>query len=203
MTPDLSTYKKQAQREAKRMESAQQWAKAEQEQAEAAGEKEKALKLERRFNHLAKQRIPHLSTLHPDLSAKEIERLAYEVAAYKRSPEREAAVKEIRTTQRDEHRATVRLVADLVAETLDAGTTKEDVQTTVLQYGFDEGLVRSVLSNQRLLERAAISVGAEALARNIADYKAAGISKAVATTELQFAGFIPGEINRAWDMVIA
>ncbi len=203
MTPDLRTFNRYPQREAKRIEGAQQWTKAEQEKAEAAGDKEQSLKLERRFNRLATERRPHLARLHPDLPAKDIERLAYEVAAYKRSLDKEAAIKAIRTEQRTEHRETVRLVADLVAETIDAGTTKEDVLAAVSKFGFDPDLVRSVLSNQHLVEHAAMRVGAETLARNIADYKAAGISKAVATTELQYAGFIPGEIAQAWEMVIS
>ena len=203
VAPHLRTYKLSAQRENKRLESAQAWTKTEIAKAEAAGDTEQAVKLERRFAKQAKTRIGHLESLHPDLSAKEIERLAYEVAAYKRNPKTEAAVKAIRTEQLTEHRETIKLVADLIAETIDAGTTKEDVFATVCKYGFDEGLVRSVLSNQHPVEHAAMSVGVETLARNIAEYKAAGISKAVATQELQYAGFIPGEVSRAWDMVSA
>ena len=203
ITPNLRTYKISSQREAKRLESAQQWTQSEVEKAMQAGDLDAVNKLAHRFAKQAKQRIPHLRHLHPDLSPQDIERLAYEVAAYKRSPAKEAAVKAQRNAQREEHRESIRLVADLIAETIDAGTTKEDVFATVCKYGFDEGLVRSVLSNQHLVEHAAMSVGVETLARNIADYKAAGISKAVATKELQLAGFIPGEVSRAWDMVSA
>ena len=203
VAPHLRTYKLNDQREAKRLEGAQQWTQAELALAEKAGDKEKALKLERRFAGQAKARIPHLLSLYPELPTKEIERLAYEVAAYKRSPEKEAKVKANRNTQRAEHRDTVRLIADLIADTLDAGVTKADVLATVSKFGFDPDLVRSVLSNQQMIERAALSVGAEALAMNIAAYKADGISRAVATQALEVAGFIAGEIERAWDRVSA
>jgi len=197
-TPHLRSYKMSDQREDKRLERAQQWTQHEIAAAAATGDREQATQLERRFAKQAKTRLPHLESLHPDLSAKEIERLAYEVAAYKRNPDREAAIKAQRDAGRDEHRATVALVADLIADTLDAGTTQADVLATVAQYGFDEALVRAVLGDQRLIERAAMTVGAETLARNIAQYKANGTTQAAATHDLQIAGFIPGEIERAW-----
>jgi len=203
VAPHLRSYKMSDQREDKRLESAQQWTQHEIAAAAATGDREQAIKLERRFARQAVARLPHLESLHPDLSAHEIERLAYEVAAYKRNPEAEAAIVAERIEQRDEHRATVALVADLIADTLDAGTTQADVQAAVLRYGFDEALVRAVLGNQRLVERAAMKVGAETLARNIADFKANGTTQAAATHDLQIAGFIPGEIARTWEMVAA
>ena len=200
ITPNLRTYTIAARRENKRLESAQQWCKKGIAEATEAQNTEQAVRLERRLAKLAKDRLPHLERLYADrgLLANDIKRMAYEVADYKRSPKTEATIRTWRAEDRTEHRETVRLVADLVAETLDAGITKADVLTTVLKYGFEESTVRAVLQSKNLIDHAAMKVGVEILARNIAAYKAAGVSKSNASRELQVAGFIPGEIERAW-----
>ena len=197
MTPNLRTFNRYPQREAKRMERAQQWAKAEQEQAEAAGEKEKALKLERRFNHLAKQRIPHLSTLHPDLSAKEIERLAYEVSSYKRSPEREAAVRENRTQAQHEKRANIFQIISAVGESLDANMTAGQVFDNVTAQGFHPATVQAVMQNKRMMHDAAGQAGNTILLADIAQMRATGASDKEITRQLEYAGFIPSQIKQA------
>ena len=167
MTPDLSTYKLSAQRENKRLEGAQQWAKAEQKKAENAGDTEKAQKLERRVNHLAKERLSHLERLHPDLSAKEIECLAYEVAAYKRSAEREAVVRSARRMAQEEHELTVvRIVQCLTSYAGGYGTlpamptrptheekARGDTTITIEGQTFERAMVADVMRNPALVKR--------------------------------------------------
>ncbi len=112
-----------------------------------------------------------------------------------------------RTAQQDEHRAKVRLIADLAAETLDAGVTKTELYHELLKYRLDEytkdgelvcGELVSAVLQSPLLEHAARRVGVETLARNIANYKASGANKTTALHELEIAGFLPGEIAQAW-----
>jgi DNA-binding transcriptional ArsR family regulator len=159
MTPQLRTYKLSAQREAKRIEGAQQWAKAEQEKAKDAGDVEQVTQLERRFNHLAQARIAHLKSLHPDLSAKEIERLAYEVAAYKRSPEKEAAVKTARQRAHDEHALTVACIIQCLTNYANQTGRLPEMPTgdvnviTIEGQTFECAMVAEVLRNPALVKR--------------------------------------------------
>jgi DNA-binding transcriptional regulator GbsR (MarR family) len=197
ITPHLRTYKLSAQREAQRLESAQQWTQAEIEKAKKAGEVEKAQGLERRFAKQAKQRIPHLSTLHPDLSAKEIERLAYEVAAYKRSPEREAAVRENRTQAQGDKRATIFQIISAVGENLDADITAAQVFDNVTAQGFHPATVQAVMQNKRMMHDAAGQAGNTILMADIAQLRATGASDKEITHQLEYAGFIPSEIKQA------
>ena len=80
IAPNLRTYTTSSQRESKRLEAAQQWA----QQGMATAQDDQAQRLERRFAKLAHERVPHLARLHPDLTPADIERIAYEVSAYKK-----------------------------------------------------------------------------------------------------------------------
>jgi predicted ArsR family transcriptional regulator len=147
LAPNLRTYKLSDQREDKRLEAAQQWAKSEQAQAATP---EEAQKLERRFAKLAKERLPHLENLYADkgLSQDELISLAYEVADYKRSPQTAATLRTQRNAQRDEHRETVALIRDLADSIADIGTPLENVFDEVMKYGvFDAQMVRKVLQS--------------------------------------------------------
>lgn len=197
LTPNLRTYKLSDQREARRLESAQQWTKAELEKAKEAGEVEKVKELDQRFKRQAETRIPHLVSLHPDLSMKEIERLAYDVAAYKRSPEQAAKVSGYRTQARNAHRQTVKQIASAVGDTLDAGVSKQDVLSTVAAQGFTESQVKAVLQSPRLMHLAATKGGNIHLRNNIAELRATGASERDIVRHLQFAGFIYSEISQA------
>lgn len=164
LAPNLRTYGLVSRRENKRLEAAQQWCDHEikvvvqeiktakatgntaaQETAEAKKET-----LGKRYAKLAKQRIPHLHRLHPGLSTKDIERLAYEVAAYKRSPETAATVRTYRTQETAEHRDTVRMIRELADSFSDIDTPKEEIYKRIMEFGtFDEKLVRSVLQSPK------------------------------------------------------
>lgn len=168
LAPDLRTYKITSRREDKRLESAQQWCKKNIEQAkeeikaaqiaydteaeQAARDKKKAL--DQRFERLGTKRKPHLQRLHPDLSPKAVERLAYEVDAYKRrgaapSPE----VRKARNDQADEHRSTVRIIRELADSFSDIDTPQEQVYKAIMQFGtFDEKLVKAVLQSPKQMQ---------------------------------------------------
>jgi DNA-binding MarR family transcriptional regulator/uncharacterized protein (UPF0335 family) len=150
VAPNLRTYGLVSRRENKRLEAAQQWCKKGIQEAQTAQHIEQAQRLEQRFAKLAKQRTTHLARLHPDLSTKDIERLAYEVAAYKRSPETAATVRTYRTQETAEHRDTVRMIRELADSFSDIDTPKEEVYKAIMQFGtFDEKLVRSVLQSPK------------------------------------------------------
>jgi DNA-binding transcriptional ArsR family regulator len=161
VAPHLRTYKLSAQRENKRLECAQAWTKVEIAKAEAAGDTEQAVKLERRFAKQAKTRITHLESLYPDLSIDDIERLAYEVAAWKRSEKTQQAITTERTEQRDEHRANISMIRELAyeftKEFADAGLkrpTLRMIKTKIMQFGvFDETTVGSVLWSQKQMSQ--------------------------------------------------
>lgn len=159
IAPHLRTYKLSAQRENKRLECAQAWTKVEIAKAEAAGDKEQAVKLDRRFAKQAKTRVAHLSSLHPNLSAKDIERLAYEVATYKRSPEREAVVKTARKLAQDEHALTVACIINCLTNhanqtgRLPAMPTGDEVAITIEGQTFEWAMVADVLRNPALVKR--------------------------------------------------
>ncbi len=145
LAPNLRTHRLSDQRENKRIEAAQQWAK---HAADIAATQEEKQAQERRFAKLARQRLPHLTNLHPNLSVTDIERLAYDVAAYKRPPQIEQAIRTKRKAQRAEHRETVALIADLAQSIADVGTPRENVFDEVMKYGvFDPLMVRSVLQS--------------------------------------------------------
>ena len=150
LAPRMRTYKMHSRREDKRLEAAQQWTKAELEKAKEAGAEEAVEKLNARFDRQVNKRIPHLERLHPDLSMKEIMRMARDVAAYKRNPQTEQAIRTERHAQRIEHRETVALVRDLAIELADVGTPLEEVFDAVMRFGsFDKGMVRSVLQSPK------------------------------------------------------
>lgn len=159
VAPHLRTYKLNDQREAKRLEGAQQWTQAELALAEKAGNKEQALKLERRFARQAKARIPHLLSLYPELATKEIERLAYEVADYKRSPEKEAAVKTSRKLAQDEHALTIACIINCLTNyanqtgRLPAMPTGDETVLTIEGQTFERAMVADVLRNPALVKR--------------------------------------------------
>lgn len=159
VAPDLRTYKLSSQRENKRLECAQAWTKTEIVKAESAGDTEQAVKLERRFAKQAKTRIAHLERLHPDLSAKDIERLAYEVAAYKRSPKAEAAVKTARQLAQDDHALTVACIINCLTNyanqtgRLPAMPTGEDTTVTIEGQTFERAMIADVLRNPALVKR--------------------------------------------------
>ncbi len=149
LAPCLRTHKLGNQRENKRLESAQQWTKAELEKAKQAGELEKVEELRGRFNWHADQRIPHLARLYEGLSKAELIRLAYDVAAYKRSTQTAQAIRTERSAQRTEHRETVKLIADLAVAIADVGTPLEEVFDEVMKYDFDGRMVRDVLQSPK------------------------------------------------------
>lgn len=159
IAPNLRTYTTASRRENKRLESAQQWAQKGMDEAKAAKDIEQEHRIERRFAKLAKLRIPHLARLHPDLAPKDIERLAYEVAAYKRSPEVAQQVRDQRTEATAEHRDAVRMIHELanhainqfVADGLRKPTTRMVVDA-VMQFGtFEEPMVQQVVNTPSLV----------------------------------------------------
>lgn len=153
ITPNLRTYTTAARRENKRLESAQQWCQKGIAEATEAQDTEQANRLERRFAKLAKERLPHLERLYGDMPKHDVERLAYEVAAYKRSPKTDAVIRTERTTQRTEHRETVTLIRDLAIEIADIGTPLEHIYNEVIKYDFDPKLVRSVLQSPKQMAK--------------------------------------------------
>jgi DNA-binding transcriptional ArsR family regulator len=145
LAPNLRTYRLSDQRENKRLEAAQQWVKKELSEAQ---DTEQTQRLDKRYAHLAKQRLPHLERLYPSMTPKERERLAYEVAAYKRSAQTEQAIRTERSAQRTEHRDDVTMIRELAESIADIGTPLEQVFNEIMKYGvFDGCLVRSVLQS--------------------------------------------------------
>jgi predicted transcriptional regulator len=150
IAPNLRNYKTKSRRESKRIESAQQWCMKGIDEAKEAQDTEQAQRLNRRFAHLAKERVSHLERLHPELSPDDIKRLAYEVAGYKRSPKTEQAVRTERTEARAEHREHVALIRDLADSYADVGTPLEEVFNKIMLFGcFDARMVRDVLQSKR------------------------------------------------------
>jgi DNA-binding transcriptional regulator GbsR (MarR family) len=197
LTPNLRTYKLADQRENKRLESAQQWTKAEFEKAEAAGEVEKAEELNQRFKEQAKKRIPCLTSLHPDLSAQDVACLAYEVSDYKRPPEVADTVREYRTKARTAHRLEVKQIVNAVGATMDAGVSKHEVAATVTAQGFSAAQVKAVLQSPRLMAQATTKEGNATLRNNIAELQATGTSNKEIVRTLEYAGFMYSEIQQA------
>lgn len=151
LASNLRTYRLSDQRESKRLESAQQWAK--RSEALAATQEEKLI-ASLRFAKLARQRMPHLERLHPDLSSDDIKRLAYEVAAYKRSPQTDQAIRAERHAQHTEHRDAVALIRDLADSYADINTPLEEVYSRIMQFGsFDSRMVRSVLQSPKQMAK--------------------------------------------------
>lgn len=109
IAPTLRTYKLGSQRENKRLEQAQQWCNRGIDQAK---EPEQAQALQVRFAKLAQQRVTHLTRLHPELSQAEIIKLAYEVAAYKRTPEQRADLRAKKQQAADVHRQEVKAIRE-------------------------------------------------------------------------------------------
>lgn len=159
MTPNLRTFNRYPQRENKRIEGAQQWKKAEQEKAEAAGDKEQVQKLDAQINHLAKERVPHLARLYPHLSMAEIKGIAYKVDAYKRRSKTEQAVKTARQRAQEEHALTVACMLQCLTNyanqtgTLPAMPTGDDLFITIEGQTFERAMVADVLRNPALVKR--------------------------------------------------
>jgi len=164
VAPHLRSYKMSDQREDKRLEAAQQWTQHEITAATVAGEVELSVKLERRFAKQATARIPRLESLHPALSAQEIERLAYEVAAYKRSPDREAVVRTARQMAQDDHTLRVLTIVNCLTNhatqtgrlpalpvLADDGTRVQ--MMTIEGQMFEVAMVADVLRNPALVAR--------------------------------------------------
>jgi DNA-binding transcriptional ArsR family regulator len=76
LTPNLRTYKLQAQRSDDRLVTAIQYAQRELPKAQP----EEQTALHRRIENLSAQRIPHLARLHDDMTTEEIETFAYDIA---------------------------------------------------------------------------------------------------------------------------
>jgi DNA-binding transcriptional ArsR family regulator len=147
LAPNMRTYRLSDQRESKRLESAQQWA---QHRKALAVTPEETQTHERRFAKLAKQRLPHLERLYPSMTPKERERLAYEVAAYKRSAQTAQAIRTERTEQRTEHRDEITAIRELAVSIADIGTPLEAMFNEIMKYRvFDAGMVRDVLQSAR------------------------------------------------------
>ena len=153
IAPNLRTYGLSAQREDKRLEASQIWAQRGIDEAIEANDIEKVQRLEHRFSKLAKQRIPQLGRLLPDLPAKHIERLAYEVYDYKRSPAAAEAVRTYRSAMTAEHRNEVRVIRELADSFSDIDTPQEEVFKHIMQFGtFDESLVKAVLQSPKQMK---------------------------------------------------
>lgn len=151
LTPNLRTYKLSDQRENKRLEAAQQWAKHKEKLARTPEEK---LPFQRKVAKLARRRLPHLASLYPDLSQAALERLAYDVAAYKRSPPIEQAIRTQRNQARAEHRDDVTMIRQLAESIADIGTPLENVFDEVMKYEvFDPRMVRNVLQSPAQMAR--------------------------------------------------
>ncbi len=148
LLPKMRTYNMSSRREDKRLEAAQQWAKKELDEAKQAQDIEETQRLDKRCAHLAKQRLPHLERLYPSMTPKERERLAYEVAAYKRSAQTDQAIRTERTAQRTEHRDDVTMIRELAESFSDIDTPLEDVFNQIMKFGvFDQRMVRDVLQS--------------------------------------------------------
>lgn len=153
IAPNLRTYTSASRRENKRLEAAQQWAAKGIKEAEQAHNTEQAQRIERRFAQMAKERIPHLARLHPDLAPADIKRLAYEIAAYKSTPEAAQQIRTYRTQATDDHRDDVRIIRELanhainqfVADGLRKPTTRMVVDAIMCYGTFDEKMVRNVI----------------------------------------------------------
>lgn len=154
ISPNLRTYGIAARRENKRLEAAQQWAQKGIVEAQAAQNTEQAQRLEHRFAKLAKQRIPQLQRLHPDLDLKDVERLAYEVAAYKRGATTPAPVRTARTQAQEAHRNEVRMIRDLAESFMDVDTPADAIYSHIMAFGtFDEKTVKAVLQSPRQMSK--------------------------------------------------
>ncbi len=110
---------------------------------------------------MAKERLPHLERLYEGLTPADIERLAYEVSDYKRSPETEQAIRTQRTEARDEHRDDVAMIRelaiDVIKEFVDAGLkrpTMRMIKAQIMRFGvFDEQTVSAVIWSQKQMSQ--------------------------------------------------
>ena len=194
LAPSLRTHKLSDQREVKRLERAQINAQRGARQAEAPEQRQAC---ERRFAKLAKQRLPLLQSLYPGLTPADCERLAYEVADYKRTPAQVAEIAAARAATRHQHRQEVKTIVGAIGQVLDAGTTKETVLQVVTGQGFDEGMTRHIMQSPRLMAKATTATSQAALAANIAQLKGEGLRWPEIKRHLAYAGFTQGEIRAA------